>query len=142
MLRRLVALALPLLAIAGCGDSRPPMAGGGIENDPPSGGTVAPQTDTGVDSDPTTVVDGYPSGAPALRNGGLFPALTFDGYEDGATTWSKLDMRSYFDADGAKGINAVVLVVAAQWCAVCQQEARWVPGEYLKTWKSRGTRVL
>jgi hypothetical protein len=145
-MRRLVAIALPWIAIAlaGCGDSRPPMAGAGVTVDEPSGSApIAPPKDAGVDtSEPVTIEDGYPSGTPLLRNGGLFPALTFEGYDDGGATWSTLDMRSYFDADGAKGINAVVLIVAAQWCAVCQQEARWVPGEYLKTWKARGTRVL
>jgi hypothetical protein len=130
MMRRLVAMALPL-AIAGCGDARPPMAGSGVEIDPPKGsGTVTPPADAGVDAAETTIVDGYPSGEPALRGGGLFPPLTFAGYDDGSTTWSTLDMRSYFDPDGDKGINAVVLIVAAEWCPVCQQEARWVPGEY------------
>lgn len=142
-MRRLVTMVLPLLAFAGCGDARAPMAGGGVEIDGPSGpGTVTPVADTGVVDSAAPIVDGYPSGVPALRGGSLFPALTFEGYDDGSTTWSTLDMRSYFDPDGAKNIRAVVLVVAAQWCAVCKQEAGWVPGEYLKSWKSRGTRVL
>jgi hypothetical protein len=90
----------------------------------------------------TEVVDGYAAGPYGKSPGTTFPALTFDGYADGSTTWSKLDMRSYFDPDGSKGERAVVVIVAAQWCAVCQQEARWVPAEYLKSWKSRGAKLL
>jgi hypothetical protein len=146
-MRRLVSMgvglgvSLSIAIVAGCSDARPPMQGG-VTTEPGQGNGYVP-ADTGViDSGPPAVVDGYPAGPFGFWNGHTFPALAFDGYTDGSTTWSKVDMRSYFDPDGSKEVRAVVVIVAAPWCAVCQQEARWMPAEYLKSWKSRGARFI
>jgi hypothetical protein len=83
----------------------------------------------------------YPEGPYGKAAGDVFPDVTFDGYRDGTGEWTALHMLDYFDPNGDKGIRAVYVVVAAQWCGVCQQEAARLPKTY-PAWKERGARFL
>jgi hypothetical protein len=118
----------------------------GVKTDPDAQVDTAPRPDTGsaIDTavEDTTVVDGYPAGPYDKVAGAVFPPLTLDGYRDGTTAWTKLSMKDYFDADGTKGIRGVVVIVAAQWCGVCQNEAKWVPTAYTTNYKAKGARFL
>jgi len=137
-------VALFTIALVGCGDARPPLQGGGVSVNPGGGGGPV-TTDAAVpdaDGEEAAIVDGYPAAPYGQYAGNTFPAYSLDGYADASTTWAKVDMRDYFDPDGTKGVRALVVVTAAQWCGVCQQEARWVPGEYTKSWQARGARLV
>jgi hypothetical protein len=147
-MRRTISLVLMAAALAGCSNGHAPLAGGGgTIVDPGGGGPLpqdsgAPAEDAAEDTGPPDVVDGYPGGPFGKAAGQNFPPFAFDGYDDGSLTWSKLDLRSYFDPDGSKGIRGVLVIVAAQWCGVCQEEAGWIPAEYTKTYKARGAKFV
>lgn len=83
----------------------------------------------------------YPDAPYGQVQGSVFPNSQFDGYRDGAGEWTKLSMLDYFDPTGEKGVRALYVVVAAQWCGVCQQEAARLPRSY-PSWKERGARFL
>jgi hypothetical protein len=136
-------IALAALTV-GCGDAHPPTAGGNTPVLPSGGGggpDPGPTTDAGA-ADTFAVEDGYPVGPYANFAGRTFAPLTFPGYAEGSTTWGTLATRDWFDPDGSKGIKGIVIIAAAQWCAVCQSEAHWVPKAYVDTYKARGARFL
>ncbi len=134
------------LAIVGCSDRPSALPGGidGIKNDPDAAvDTARPDTavaDTGAAE--TTVVDGYPAGPYDKVAGAVFPPVSLSGYRDGDAAWTTLSMREYFDPDGSKGIRGVVVVVAAQWCGVCQNEAKWVPAAYTANYRAKGAKFI
>lgn len=116
-----------------------------MKNDPDASVDTAQRPDSAVvdtAGEDTTVVDGYPAGPYANLAGSVFPPLVLDGYRDGDTTWTKLSMRDYFDPDGTKGVRALAVIVAAQWCGVCQNEAKWVPGAYTGNYQAKGARFI
>jgi len=50
-------------------------------------------------------------------------------------------MHDYYDPDGSKGINAIYLVVSAQWCVPCQGEAKQL-SRLNDLYKPTGKKVL
>lgn len=147
MVRRLALLCV--LALSACGDGRAPaLTGtvGGVTSDASIDDVARPEAstvDTAVeDAGPLVITDGYPAGPYGKKEGAVFPPLSFSGYRDGSTTWTKLDMREYFDPDGSKGIRGVLVVAAAQWCGVCQNEVKWVTSAYVTNYRDEGARFL
>jgi len=69
------------------------------------------------------------------------PNLTWQGYEEGSSQVSTISILDYFDCDGSKGINALLVDVSATWCGACQQEAMDLPGQ-VSGWSGKGIRVL
>jgi thiol-disulfide isomerase/thioredoxin len=67
---------------------------------------------------------------------------SFRGYVERSTTASTIALRDYSDPDGAKGINAVLIIVSATWCIACQYEARTLEREIADGWGALGIRVL
>jgi hypothetical protein len=136
-----------ILAVLGClGCSDPPAAApsgiDGIKSDAAVPTDTAPRPDTRPIEEETTVVDGYPAGPYEAFAGYVFPPLSFDGYRDASPLWTKVSMREYFDGDGTKGIDGVVVIVAAEWCEVCKAEARWQPEAYNTTYKAKGAKFI
>ncbi len=91
--------------------------------------------------DPTPAAPTYPEGPFGNEQGRIFPDLTFQGYRDGKGAWVDLAMHDYFDPDGSKGVRAIYILIVAQWCSVCQSEARRTPSTYDK-YRAKGARFL
>jgi hypothetical protein len=71
----------------------------------------------------------YPAGPYGVAVGSVLdPSVTWQGYLPGATAPSTIKMSDLFDADGSKGINAIVFDNAGQWCVACQYVAAYIPG--------------
>ena len=83
----------------------------------------------------------YPEAPYGKSANAVFPNVTFEGYREGTGAWTSLSMLDYFDPDDTKGVRALYIVVAAQWCSVCQQEAQRLPKSY-PALKDRGARFL
>lgn len=124
-----VLAALPLVLVA-CGSASPESA---------DSVTESPSV-VSVEKLPPLAL-AYPEGPYGKTVNAIFPEVTFEGYRDGDGEWSTLSMLDYFDPEGAKGIHAIYVVVAAQWCGVCQQEAARLPKSY-PALKERGARFL
>ena len=67
--------------------------------------------------------------------------LKWQGYGEGATDPGTVSITDYYDCDGSKGINAVLLDTSAEWCGACVQEAGDLHNE-MAAWKAKGIRVL
>ncbi|MGZ3418063.1 MAG: hypothetical protein ACXVEF_34960 [Polyangiales bacterium] len=124
-----VVFALPFA----CSSSGSPAA----PNDPV---TTSPTTeaDAGMQSAPLT----YPAGPYGLARGNVFPNLKFKGYHDGKGAWTDIQMSDYYDPDGSRGINAIYMTVSAEWCPVCKEDAKVLPGWYSSHYQPRGARFI
>jgi len=151
MVRRLALLLVTeVLALSACGDARPAgvadTTGGGYYDAATSADTMpAPAKDSGTtpeDTGPLVITDGYPAGPYGKKEGAVFPPLSLSGYREGASGWTKIDLREYFDPDGKKGIRGLLVVAAAQWCAVCQNEVGWVTTAYTTNYRDKGARFI
>lgn len=140
---------LAVLGLAACGPDRAsglPGAQLGVKGDAATDdGAVSKPVDTGVPVEDSGVVvggDGYPVGPYGKKEGAIFPPLSFSGYRDGSTVWTTISMREYFDPDGSKGVRGVLVIAAAQWCGVCQNEVKWVTPAYVGNYRDRGAKFL
>jgi hypothetical protein len=137
MTRSLLVWSLSLVSLVGCGAApNEPAPGEPAPEAPPS---EAPSAQPPSDTPPPPPA--YPSGTTGLAQFNVFPDVTFEGYRDGKGDWTTLAMHDYFDPDGSKKITGLYIVVSAQWCAVCQQEAQYLPTAY-PDWLKRGARFL
>jgi len=91
----------------------------------------------------------YPSGPYGVDVGSvLSPTLQWQGYAPNATASSTLKITDFYDCDGTKGINAIVVLSSAQWCVACQQEAEFIPSWVASTgpiagdWSGLGVQVV
>jgi hypothetical protein len=124
------------LLAAGCSSSSNGASGG---NGADSGGGATEDSgapldaDTDADADdaaPTGCV--YPSGPYGVTVGKVLnPDLQWQGFVPGATTASTVKITDLYDCDGSKGLNAIVVDSAGQWCVACQGIAQEIP-----TWLS------
>jgi hypothetical protein len=118
----------------------PPPASGGAPSSggappdnppPPSGGTGGASACT------------YPTGPYGTKLGQIVnPNLTWQGFREDEAQSSTISVQDYFDCDGARGINAVMLSEGAVWCGACQQEASELNSRMAGGWKQKGVRVL
>jgi hypothetical protein len=119
---------------------------------PPSGAkdagkeAVAPHDATADQGVPACT---YPSGPYGVAVGSvLAPTITWQGYAPDASAPTTLKSTDLYDCNGSKGINAVVMATAAQWCVACQYEAESVPGWLASTgpiagdWSALGVQVV
>ena len=69
------------------------------------------------------------------------PTLEWQGVgENGEVT--TVSLADYYDCDGSKGINAILIDQSTMWCGACQALARKL-GENLRgKWKAQGIRVI
>jgi hypothetical protein len=121
---RFSAVLASLLAVS-CSSKSDPAASSGTDTGGTAEDTGAPGEDTtppGEDTAPGEVT--YPEGPYGIELKNTFPDITWDGYKNATGDWTKISMHDYYDPDGSKGINAIYLVVSAQWCVPCQGEAK------------------
>jgi hypothetical protein len=104
-------------------------------------GRVRELDDGGLDAMPETTAASCPSGASGLARGDVLKQIPMQGYFGGTGAYGPISVCDYFDPDGARGINALLLVVSAQWCSPCRAYATAlhdVAPKYL----ARGARIL
>lgn len=87
----------------------------------------------------------YPDGPYGLNLNNIFPNVKLSGYRDGAAgtmEWTELSMQDYYDPTGERGIYAILVIVSAEWCGPCKEEAKDLPGFYTNIYQPRGARFL
>jgi hypothetical protein len=84
----------------------------------------------------------YPAGPYGIKPGNIFPNIGFQGYKNGDNSdpanWGDLSMVDYYDPTGSKGITGIYLVIAAQWCGPCNEEADHLPKWFKTDYSGRG----
>jgi hypothetical protein len=68
--------------------------------------------------------------------------LNYQGFFEGSGQQSTIQLGNYYDPDGSKGINALLITHSALWCGACQQEAAEMNGHMSGDWGQRGTKIL
>jgi hypothetical protein len=85
----------------------------------------------------------YPAGPYGTQVGDLVDgSLTWAGYVDDAGQPTNVTMADYYDCDGSKGINAVLVDESAVWCADCINEAMQIAPMLSAQWKTEGVKLL
>jgi hypothetical protein len=92
--------------------------------------------DAAIDAEPP-----YPPPPYGYERGDTIPNLHFMGYRGGVGAFVELRLSDYYDPDGARGINAVLVTAGAEWCPLCNDEALALPSLYAR-YASRGVRFL
>ncbi len=72
----------------------------------------------------------------------LDPSLQWQGYAPGASTVSTIKITDFFDCDGTKGVNALLLDASATWCGPCNMEADSIPTWMSGSWGKDGVKVV
>jgi hypothetical protein len=67
---------------------------------------------------------------------------TWPGFAEESTTQSDIHIEDFFDCDGSRGINALLIDTSALWCGACQQDAMDMSALLESTWKDLGVHVL
>jgi hypothetical protein len=121
---------MAVLLAAGCSSASNGASAGGSDA-AATEDTSAPDADVDADdAAPTGCV--YPKGPYGVTVGKVLdPSLVWQGYIPGATTVSTVKITDLYDCDGSKGLNALVIDSAGQWCVACQGIAQEIP-----TWLS------
>jgi hypothetical protein len=114
---------------------------GGTGNAPGVGGSGAVPGAGGAGGAP--VACQYPAGPYGNTPGTVIaPNMTWQGFKDGSAQAGPISIQDYYDCDGTKGINAILIISAAQWCGNCQQEASELNQHMGGDWGAIGIRVL
>lgn len=157
MLRNTSLAALFLSLVVGCGSSND-NTNNAATDDTGSTEDTAPAEDTapwntypapGELHDATGNVlkdkDGNPKIGYGLNRLDIYPNAKIQGYRDGkggTMEWTDLSMQDYFDPTGERGVYAILVIVSAEWCGPCKEEAKDLPGFYTSTYKPRGAKFL
>lgn len=120
---------MALLLAAGCSSG----SKGTPDQSTDSGADEAAVVDADIDADDAgTGGCVYPAGPYGVAVGKVLdPTLQWQGYVPNASTASTIKITDLYDCDGSKGINAIVVDSAGQWCVACQGIAQEIP-----TWLS------
>lgn len=83
----------------------------------------------------------YPSGPYGAGPGSTIdPSLSWSGFVPGTAASTDFSSEAFFDCDGSRGINAVLIIYAAGWCSACKDEAMHLP-QQMSTWGPSGVVV-
>ena len=123
-----------LLALSGC-SSQPLEPSSGSPSDTPEPETPDPETPDPETPDPETPeVEGdfravsYPAGPYGMEVGSVIANLSFLGWRDpvasayDANALERVSFSDFYDPDGEKGLEVIVVNASAVWCGVCQRE--------------------
>lgn len=125
----LTALGVALGAVVGCGSATSAPASGAA--------------DAGVETPPD---EPPPSPPPkpryGLQPGDIAPNIRLAGYREDGTTLSMFSLSELADADGSKGIHAIVLTLGALSCPDCIREGRALSDDYAQLYRARGARFV
>jgi hypothetical protein len=116
--------------------------GGGPAGSGNSGGGPAGSGGGGAGGSPPPPGCTYPAGPYGTSKGAtVSPDLQWQGYLPGTDTATTIKITDFFDCDGTKGINALLVDHGTYWCSSCQAEAQeW--GSVMGTWGPAGARVM
>ncbi len=129
--RSLLAILAALIVESGCGSTTAEPAG------EPAGSVADAAAQTPSADSPA------PSGPRVgLRQGELAPNIRLAGYRDDGTTLTTFSLSELSDADGSKGIYAIVLTLGGLWCPGCVQEGRALSDDYAQLYRARGARFV
>jgi hypothetical protein len=113
---------MAMLLAAGCSSK----AANETSTDSGADDATADAGDEGGDADASGCV--YPAGPYGVTVGKVLPpTLSWQGFAPGATAASTVKITDLYDCDGSKGINAILIDNAAQWCVACQEIAPEIP---------------
>lgn len=120
---------LVVLLAAGCSntsksqdDATGDSGAGAVDADVDAGDDAA----SGDDGAPTGCA--YPPGPYGVAVGKVLnPDLQWQGFAPNASAPSTVKITDLYDCDGSKGINAIVVDSAGQWCVACQAIVQQVP---------------
>jgi hypothetical protein len=85
----------------------------------------------------------YPASNFGDKKGNVAPPMhTWQGYVNDSSTEVPVKIEDFYDCDGTRGINAVLIDTSAVWCEACQQEATDMSANLAGAWKDLGIRVL
>ena len=142
-----IPVGLLLLGCAACAVGSDPIAGAGGEDsdgDAASVGGVGGNASVGA----TNGSGGgsacvYPSGETGVLEGMLVDgSLSWQGFPAGASSPTTVAATDFFDCDGSRGVDAILVVQSATWCGPCQAEAAKLEGKMGGAWAGLGIRVL
>jgi hypothetical protein len=70
--------------------------------------------------------------------------FTWDAFLPGAPVGqtAKVSMKDFYDPDGSRGINALVIITSAEWCGACQAEAQTLENKIRTTWGQDGVMIM
>lgn len=54
----------------------------------------------------------------------------------------KLSLHDFFDPDGSRGINALLIITSAEWCGACMAEAMTLESKIKSEWGAQGVLVM
>lgn len=105
--------------------------------------TTSSSSFTGTTTTTESAVDcKYPSAVGGVDVGDVVSGgLSWQGFAEGASQAGTISIQDYFDCDGSKGINALLIINSATWCGACQSEASDLPS-HASSFKQKGIRVL
>lgn len=103
-----------------------------------TGASTGASTGTGL----ATQCD-YPTTGFGNKIGGVIPATKkWSGYAEHEDTVSTINIGDFYDCDGSRNINALLIDESAVWCAACQEEAAELEGKLTGPWADLGIHVL
>jgi len=117
----------------------PPPSDGGSA--PPVSDSSPPPADTSPPPTPPPT-GAYPAGPYGFTTGSVFPNASVSGYRDGVGAWTTIKMADYYDPDGSRKINGILIAVSASWCGACREEAKSLPSLFSSTYKPRGAKFI
>jgi hypothetical protein len=93
---------------------------------------------------PVYTAPDYPSASGALAVGNVVPDKQWPAFLPSAPVGvtGTVSMHDFFDPDGLRGINAVVIITSAEWCGACQAEAQTLEGKIRSKWGPDGVIVF
>ena len=117
-------------------------AGGAPGGHTGGGGSASTSSTSSSTSSGGTVNCKYPTTGFGVNIGNHVQGnLAWQGYAEGADAEGTISIQDYFDCDGSKGINALLIINSATWCGACQEEATDLPS-HAATFAQKGIRVL
>jgi hypothetical protein len=111
------------------------------------GGTTSSSTAESSSSSSSTSTGGpvdcvYPDSGFGVQIGNYVQGnLAWQGFSEGAAQSGSMSIQDYFDCDGSRGINALLIINSAEWCGACQSEAGDLPS-HAAAFASKGIRII
>ena len=84
----------------------------------------------------------WPAGpAGVAQNSTLPQSLSWQGYREGSSAVSSVSIGDYYDCDGKKGVNALMIITGTPNCGACKSEASTLEAK-MAAWGGMGIKVI
>jgi thiol-disulfide isomerase/thioredoxin len=86
----------------------------------------------------------YPEGPYGKEPGSVLADVTFQAFLPNAPKQQlgQIALHDFFDPDGSRGINALVIISSAEWCGACMAEAMTLESKIKSKWGADGVQVI